>query len=144
MDRIQPEAREERLPSFSTALKHVAEATQRAVVSHMDLIRLEAHEDLTNVMCATTLIIIGGVFLVGLVALLEALLVQAHRQRFSLMASIGIAAVIHAAVGGGILGTGMRWMHRIKFMQPDEGPGYGGSVLFPKPRAGADRDDEDR
>jgi putative superfamily III holin-X len=142
MDEIRPEAREERPPSFSDALQHVLEASQRVVVSRMDLIRLEAREDLTNVMYATTLIIIGGVFLVGLVALLEALLVQALHQRFSVMASIGIAAVIHAAVGGGILATGMRWMQRIKFMKPDEGSSYSGNALFPQLHAGDRRDEE--
>ena len=138
MDEIRPEAREERPPSFSAALQHVLEASQRVVVSRMDLIRLEAREDLTNVMYATTLIIIGGVFLVGLVALLEALLVQALHQRFSVMASI----VIHAAVGGGILTTGMRWMQRIKFMKPDEGSSYSGNALFPQLHAGDRRDEE--
>jgi len=102
----------------------------------MDLIRLEAREDLTNVVSAATLIIIGGVFFVGLVALLEALLVQALHQRFSIMASIGIAAVIHIALGGGILATGIRWMQRIKFMKPDDAPAYSGTALFPHLREG--------
>ena len=136
------QAREERPPSLSAALQHVLEASQRVVVTRMDLIRLEAREDLTNVVSAATLIIIGGVFLVGLVALLEALLVQALHQRFSVMASIGIAAVIHAVVGAGILATGIRWMQRIKFMKPDEGPGYSGNALFPQLHAGEHRDEE--
>src|SRR5439155_6273276 len=74
---------EESRPSLSGALHHVLVASQRVVVSHMDLIRLEAREDLTNVVSAATLIIVGGVFLVGLLVMLEALLVQALHQRFS-------------------------------------------------------------
>jgi len=58
------------------------------------------------------------------------------------MASIGIAAVIHAVVGAGILATGIRWMQRIKFMKPDEGPGYSGNALFPQLHAGEHRDEE--
>jgi len=58
------------------------------------------------------------------------------------MASIGIAAVIHAAVGGAILATGMRWMQRIKFMKPDDGSIYAGNALFPQLHAGDRRDEE--
>jgi hypothetical protein len=142
MDEIRQEARQEHPPSLSAALQHVLEASQRVMVSRMDLIRLEAREDLTNVVSAATLIIMGGVFLLGLFALLEALLVQALHQRFSLMASIGIAAIIHAAVGGAILATGLRWMQRIKFMKPDEGPSYGGNALFPQLHSGDHRDEK--
>ena len=108
----------------------------------MDLIRLEAREDLTNVVSAATLIIVGGVFLVGLFVMLEALLVQALHQKFSVMASIGIAAVIHAVIGSSILGVGLRWMHRIKFMKPDESPSYSGNALFPKLRPRGARNEE--
>jgi Putative Actinobacterial Holin-X, holin superfamily III len=134
--------REEAPPSISTALHHVLDASHRVVVSRMDLIRLEAREDLTHVVSAATLIIIGGVFFVGLVALLEALLVQALHQRFSVMTSIGIAAVIHIAIGGSILATGIRWMHRIKFMKPDDAPTYSGNALFPHLRAAESIDEK--
>jgi uncharacterized membrane protein YqjE len=142
MDEIRRETRDKSPPSVFGALHHVLEATQRVVVSHMDLIRLEAREDLTNVVSAATLIIVGGVFLVGLFVMLEALLVQALHQRFSVMASIGMAALIHAAIGSSILGVGLRRMHRIKFMKPDEGASYSGNALFPKlPQKGPGHED---
>jgi hypothetical protein len=142
MDEIQPGVREENPSSVFDALHHVLGATQRVVVSHIDLISLEAREDLTNVVSAATLIIVGGVFLVGLLVMLEALLVQTLHQRFSVMASIGIAALVHAAIGSSILGVGLHRMHRIKFMKPDEGPSYSGNALFPKlPRRGSRYED---
>ena len=142
MNEIRPEVPDESPPSVSGALHHVLVASQRVVVSHMDLVRLEAREDLTNVVSAATLIIVGGVFLLGLFVMLEALLVQALHQRFSVMASIGIAALIHAAIGSSILGIGLRRMHRIKFMKPDEGSSYSGNALFPKVHGRGPRDED--
>jgi hypothetical protein len=129
MVELPPQDREGRAPSLPEALSHLLEASQRMVIARIDLLRLEAREDVASAASAATVILLGGVLLLSLFGILEALLVQGLHQYLSLLASLGSAAMLNAFLGGILVAIGLRWLKSIRVLSPDRGPDYQGSAL---------------
>jgi hypothetical protein len=108
--------------TLTSALEHVLEASQRVILDRMDLLRLEAEEDIVNSLRGGSFAATGLVLVLGGWLFLMVLAVHLLDGVMSHAASLGLVASGHLILGGTLAGYGIRALRRIKLMRPDDDP----------------------
>jgi hypothetical protein len=106
--------------TISGAFDHVIEASQRMIVARLDLLRLEAREDLLTTTRVFTQLVVATILGTSSWFLLVALAVRALADEVSLVASLGIIAALHVVVAVLLAVAAMRDLGHMKVLRPDE------------------------
>src|SRR5262245_26103014 len=106
--------------SLTSAVEHVLASSQRVLIDRIDLLRLEAREDLATAIRAGILVLGGAILLFYGWMIIVAWVVDILWGSLTLGATLGAAATFHV-VGGTVLAwLGARIFGGIRLMRPDD------------------------
>ena len=106
--------------SVSDALERVMESSQRVLLARMELLRIEAEEDISHALLGALVVGSGVLLLTGGWLAVTALAVYLLRDLFSFAVGLTIAAAANGVAGALLVFYGVRSLRRLRLMQPDE------------------------
>jgi len=107
--------------SVSGALERVMESSQRVLLARMELLRIEAEEDISRALLGALVVGSGALLLAGGWLAMTALAVYLLRDLFSFALGLTVAAIANGMAGLVLVYYGVRSLRRIRLMQPDDG-----------------------
>jgi uncharacterized membrane protein YqjE len=106
--------------SLTSAVERVLVSSQRVLVDRIDLLRLEAREDIATALRGATLVLGGAILLFYGWIIVVAWVVYMLWGALPLAATLGATAAFHV-VGGAVLGWfGAGIFRGIRLMRPDD------------------------
>jgi len=107
-------------PTLSSAVEHVLGSTQKALVSRMELLQVEAQEDFFGLLHGAGIVAAGaGLLLVGWHMLMGLVLLWLN-DLVGLATGLCVMVILNLALGSAIAGYGIRFLGRIRLMAPDK------------------------
>ena len=107
-------------PSLSEAVERVVESSQRALLARIELLRLEAEEDLSRTLRSAGVALSGVLVLAVAWMGAMALSVYCLGGQMSLGGRLALVVALNAVVGAALVTTGARAMSRLRLMRPDQ------------------------
>lgn len=107
--------------SLSDAVERVVESSQRALMARLELLRIEAEEDLGRTLRSAAVAFLGVLVLAVAWVGFTALAIHWLEQRISLGGSLAVMTLLNAAAGAALVVAGARTMGRLRLMRPDRG-----------------------
>jgi hypothetical protein len=115
MKQIEPRSE----PTLSSALEHVLETTQKALVTRIELLQVEAQEDLSRAMQGAGVIAAGAALLFGGWYMLMGLTLLWLETYIGLAKSLCVLMSVNLVLGTFVIRSGIRILARMRLMAPD-------------------------